>query len=795
MPTFIETAQALEVALKALQMYTAQHPRTVASLEAVKASLVDWIADKASLHLAVAGDKVFANGVKVEGSSPHLKALARRFSDRMIAGFIIQKDLDDADLLAMLNLLLLKPAKIEELGGPGPILEREGITRIRVSITRYKEVGEGGESEGDDETGPGFNEDASKEAIKESKEEAGQETGGEYGFEGGENSSSGEGMSLEEAEALELSMLLGPPEQLMGIVRDALGEILGAMAAGEGLALATLQPAYLGNLGAMGYQLGLGDGMPSPTQLSVLRQVLLSLPPESQLSLIAGMATLPGQPEGLALGIKELAPEILSVATTTLLEQGHSWNHLQGPLQDVLRPLPEREAMIRALAIHMRNLGYDGNLAESLLRRLDWEGLTLEAKVLKALEGQQLWALTLEQRLAFLRELLDQERSEAFQRVLDRVLETLTVEDQALRLAATQTLAGVSHWMRDPGLPLGSEGPLTQKLEAHFAVESSAPIHQAATEALSAILGALVLRGELGSAHACMMELQDLCGIHEEIQDWRQEGLDRLKLRLVRADCVDRILQALFEVDKDQMGTEILPFLEWLGPSAAVFLMEKLGEETERQRRGRLIEALRVLGPAATGTVQEALSSDTWYLVRNALNLLSDVGDADALPDVIPLLRHTDGRVRRAAVRAMWKLGGPASEPHLLGILKETDPETKFEVLFGLGQVKMASSAPQVLELAEDHRFHERLRLKALETLGDIGAPSAIPALAELLKKKKTFFGTSSEPFDIRMGAAKALQGIGTPEARWALQKVVEAESKGPERDALQRILEAFARK
>ena len=478
-----------------------------------------------------------------------------------------------------------------------------------------------------------------------------------------------------------------------------------------------------------------------------------------------------------------------------MLGQGHPWNHLQGPLQDVLRPLAERESMVRALAIHMRQLGYDGNLAESLLRRMNWDGMTLEAKVLLVLEGRQLWNLSLEERLAFLRELLDQDRSEAFQRVLDRVLETLTAEDQNLRLAATQTLAGVAHWMQEPGLPQGTESPLIQKLEAHFAMESSKPIHQAANEALSAILAALVLRGDLGSAQSCVMEIQDLCGIHEEIQEWRQEGLDQLKERLVRSDCVDRILQLLFDVDKERMGAEIIPFLEWLGPVAAVFLMEKLGEETERQRRGRLIEALRVLGPSAAESVREALGSETWFLVRNALNLLSDIGDAGSLPDTIPLLRHKDGRVRRAAVRAMWKLGGPTAEPHLLGILKETDPDTKFEVLFALGQVKTASSAPAVLELAEDRRANERLRLKALETLGDIGAPSVIPALAEVLKKKKSFFGTTSETFDIRIGAAKALQGIGTPEARWVLQKVVEAESKGPERDAMQRILEAFTRK
>lgn len=779
MPNFLETAQSLEVAMKALQMYTSQHPRTQASLLAARKSLQDAMGDQPSLNLAVAEGKVLVDSIRVEGLSPHLAAIARRFSDRMIAGFVIERAFTEADLLAMFNLLLLKPAKIEELGGAVQVLEQSGATGIRVSKTYFKEIGEG-ESVGSGE-GQGPGEEAEEGSTSLASKEAG-ETG-----KGGDSEGT------------------GTSESLVNLIREALLGILGGRIEGSGYAgegyggegnqyLASIKPAFLGDLGPLGYQLGLGEGMPTPAQMGVLRQVLLGLPPEAQISLLAGISTLPGEPEGLALGIKKLAPEILSVATAGLLGQGAPWGQIQSLLQGLLRTTPERATLLGALADHMRGEGLDGSLAEALLRRMDWESMSLEAKVVRALEGRQLWDLTLEERMAFLRELLDQERNEAFLRILDRVQEILQVDDQALRLAAAQTLAGVAPWMRQPGLPTGAEGPLIQKLQAHFAIEPSAQIHQASTDALSMVLSALVLRGDLGAAQACLTELRDLCGIHEELQPWREAGLNFLWARLLKEDCSERTMQLLFDTDKQHLASDVLPYLEWLGPDAATILMDKLGNESERHRRGRLMEALRALGPMAMDAVRVAFQSQTWYLIRNALNLLSDIGDADALPEVMPFLRFGDGRVRGAAVRAMWKLGGPASEQPLMEILNETDPDTQMEVLFAFGKLRSLGSAPAVLDLAQSRRAPKALRVKALETLGLIGSNTVVAALGEMITKKG-FFGGASEPFDIRLGGAKALQGIGTPEARWALLKIVESQARGAERDALQRVLDGFAAK
>ena len=140
-------------------------------------------------------------------------------------------------------------------------------------------------------------------------------------------------------------------------------------------------------------------------------------------------------------------------------------------------------------------------------------------------------------------------------------------------------------------------------------------------------------------------------------------------------------------------------------------------------------------------------------------------------------------------MRAAWKLGGPASAPQLLGLLQETDPDTQIEIFFGLGQIQSLEALPVLAEFAQDRRFHGRERVKALDTLGQIGDPKSIPALVELARRKGRIF-TSAEPTEIRLGAARALLSIGTPEAVAALRKLVDAEPRNKDREALQRILE-----
>ncbi|WP_306672247.1 HEAT repeat domain-containing protein [Geothrix fuzhouensis] len=743
MNDFLQLAQTLVMALKSLQMYTAAHPRAKGTVTTAHAALDRWLAESGRLQFVVTGAKAFVDGVVQDGRNPHLTTLVRLVSERNVSGFVFERGVTEGECLTFLQALSLKPQKLEEQGGIEFVLQAADVRHIKVSQVRYQAVQEGEEGPEDRTPAslPGPPQDPLVKAIREAL----------------------------------LAALSGVPGPAGPGERRGLGFLRG------------FQAADLSGLGPLGHELGLEDTMPSPAQLGTLRQVLMGLEPDVQLSLLAGLASLPDHPTGLALGVKALAGEILSVAVGSALALGATWPQLHGPLEHILLPLPDREALVRTLVAHLRGMGLDATQAEALLHLTDWDTLSLEAKLVRVLEEDYLFELSLAQRLAFLRELLDLRRYDAFLQVQDLLLEALRDDRLQIRLKAAQTLAGVADWALAPGLPPDGEGPLAEALRAHFAWEPDPPVHRWTAEALVALLSAQIHRGELGRGIADLQELEGLCAFLDEPQPWRLEALDRQRTALARPDLLDAAANHILSVDRHQMSAEVQPYLEFLGAPMARHLVGRLGEEGDRTRRGRLVEALRSLGPLSLPPLLEVLASPAWYLVRNALTLLADLGDAGCLPAIAPLLRHPEPRVRRTAVRALWKLGGPASEPQLLARLKETDPETLHEILFALGQLRAESSAVPIAELAQDRRTGERLRIQAINTLGLIASPRSLPMLAELLRRRGLF--AASEPQVIRLSAARALLALGLPEARQALQRVLDAEPKGETRVALIQLL------
>lgn len=751
--TFLELAQTLQMAIKALQMYTAVHPRSQEALKALASALAEWHRDRTELQIAASAGKVFVDGAPIEGTSLHISALQKQLSERQIAGFVIQRGVPSEELLAMLEILILKPAKLEEAGGVARVLATKGLSYISLSQTQYREVreGDGGEEEAG---GPGRATGATEERT-----------------------SAAEPLAFDIAEALDLwqQHLSAAIQGLTFTVDDGF--------------LGFVPPANLSGLGRPAEDAGWGPAFPTAPQMESLRQGLGALSGECQLSILKGMHSLPMNPAGLHMGFQALAPEVVSQASANLLGRGIAWSDLKETLYELVSLSPQRQSLMAGLESGLRGQGLSASQLGDLLRQLDWDGQTLEEKIRRVLEERKLWELGLEQRLAFLRELLTQGRLEPFLRILDRILEGLKEEDARSREAAARTVAGLSHWAKEPLFPLEAEGPLLDGLKGHFGWEPVSHIHRCSEEGLEALLLSVLEHGDVAHARELVQELEGLLAFMGDGQEWRVQALQRLWSRLAATDAVRGAVHALHKAEPEAVLTTFLPYFEFLGQPGAGELVRVLGEEPDRKRRGRLLEILRALGTLALAPLRESLTSPTWYLVRNTLNLLADIGDAGMLEEVAQCLHHADGRVRRAAVRALWKLGGPACASHLLPIFPNTDPETQVEILFGLGQVQAGMAVFVLADFARNANVSERLRIKAVETLGQIGNPAAIQPLAELIRRKGRIF-SSAEPTDIRLAAAKALVAIDTPEAVETLRKLVEDEPRSGDRDALQQILE-----
>ncbi len=737
MKDFPRLAQSLVMAHKALMMYTIAHPQAQQAVAAAHALLSQWLREEEKLQFVVVGPKIFAGGEPQDSRNTNVVALAKLTTDRAVSGLIFEIGLSQDECLAFLEGLVLKPQRLDEVGGLESHLRSRFVTHIKVSQVRYKEVQEG---EDEDET-------PVLDVVPQLSEQ-------------------------------DLARLLGEA------LRAALAEMK-AREKGDGPS--DFPAAELGGLKALADEFGFGEGMPSPGRLAQIRKALQGLEPQEQLSVLQGLESLPTSPGGLAVGMRALVGETLAAALATALSRGVPWQDLQQPLTEILRPLPERLVILRIITARLRAEGQDPAPAEAALRSIAWDALSLEARLVKAMEEDHLFELTHDMRLALLRELLALRRFDEFIQVQEKLAESLRSEQDEPRRMAARTLSGIARWVGEPGLPPGSEGPLTEALKAHFAWEPEPATHSWTSQGLESLLEALVLRGDLAGALADLQELEGLCAFLDEQHPWRQEALTALRMVLERPHSLDAAIDQIFAPDRDAVVRDVHPYLEALGDPMASRLVFRLEHELDRTRRGRLVEALRSMGPGALTSILEALDSSAWYLVRNALTLLSDLGDAGGVPAVAPLLRHPDIRVRRSAVRALWKLGGPLAAPPLVARMKEADEETLQEILFALGQLRAVSGMQAVTEIALGRRVPQRLRIQALETLGQIGDPAALPALLQCLRRK-TLFSSGEEP-PIRLAAARALATLGTAEALAALDKATKAEPKGETRDALARVL------
>ena len=737
MKDFPRLAQSLVMAHKALMMYTMSHPQAQQAVAATHALLSQWLQDEEKLQFVVIGSKVFAGGDPQDIRNSNVAALAKLATDRAVSGLIFENGLSHDECLAFLEGLVLKPHRLDEVGGLEGHLRSRFVTHIKVSQIRYKEVQEGDEED----------EAPILDVVPQLSEQ-------------------------------DLARLLGEA------LRAALAELNERKKAGGS---SGIPAAELGSLQALADEFGFGEGMPSPGRLAQIRKALQGLEPQEQLSVLQGLESLPQSPGGLAVGMRALVGETLAAALAAALSRGVPWQDLQHPLTEILRPLPERLVILRIVTARLRAEGHDPAPAEAALRSIAWDALSLEARLVKAMEEDHLFELTHEMRLALLRELLSLRRFDEFIQVQEKLLEALRSEQDEPRRMAARTLSGVARWTQDPGLPLGSEGPLAEALKAHFAWEPEPTIHSWTAQGLESLVEALVLRGDLVGALADLQEVEGLCAFLDEQHPWRQEALAALRTVLERPHSLDAAIDQAFAPDRDAVIRDVHPYLEALGDPMASRLVFRLEHETDRTRRGRLVEAIRSMGPGALSSILAVLASPTWYLVRNALTLLSDLGDAGSVPAVAPLLRHPDIRVRQSAVRALWKLGGPLAAPPLVARLKEADEETIQEILFALGQLQAVSGVPAVTELALGRRVPQRLRIQALETLGQIGDPAALPAILQCLRRK-TLFSNGEEP-PVRLAAAQALATLGTAEAMTALDKATKAEPKGETRDALDRLL------
>src|SRR5215212_1205278 len=149
MQEVLDFTAALHLAAKALQFYTADHPRGVEALTNLDRAANTLLAQRPRVSIVAAKGTLIVDGTPAGSDAArnkaHVKALAQELEARHFGGIILTQGLMYRELVELVRLFVMKPPQLRDAGGPEEILRRADVTHIRISRVRYEAITEGEE--------------------------------------------------------------------------------------------------------------------------------------------------------------------------------------------------------------------------------------------------------------------------------------------------------------------------------------------------------------------------------------------------------------------------------------------------------------------------------------------------------------------------------------------------------------------------------------------------------------------------------------------------------------------------
>ncbi len=386
---------------------------------------------------------------------------------------------------------------------------------------------------------------------------------------------------------------------------------------------------------------------------------------------------------------------------------------------DEARMMVERAnaEQLTLLRDRLASMGISREQFDELLEVVAWDKLPIDERVAKLLDENRIFNLPPGKIAHFVRELLDANRNADVQRMVERYVTGVSADSAALRLSVSDGLSQIIA----QSLPREIEQIAGAAILNHVLRESDARVKSVAVDTAAAFLTLLVGTGRSEPALR-VLERFELAA----------PAVEREVARALSGKA-EPIIQQICTADADTASRVVMPLIVRLGAPIAPALLDALGNEVDRNRRGRLVKALKSIGEPAFPALIDTLRSQVWFVVRNTLNVLGDVGTPALVEPIGRKLEHDDPRVRRAAARALGKIGGAEAEKLLIDAIQDTDGETQAEVLLCLGAMKSASAVPVLAELVKPKGFFARdvpmVRAAAEKALAAIDTPAARDAL------------------------------------------------------------------
>ncbi|MBI4745802.1 MAG: HEAT repeat domain-containing protein [Deltaproteobacteria bacterium] len=201
---------------------------------------------------------------------------------------------------------------------------------------------------------------------------------------------------------------------------------------------------------------------------------------------------------------------------------------------------------------------------------------------------------------------------------------------------------------------------------------------------------------------------------------------------------------------------------------AAGRVADRLATEDDVGARKTLNNILVMMGKEIIPELLEGLSDARWYVARNTVRILGEIGESNGVEDALrSSLAHKDPRVRKETVRALSMIKGPETINLIKSVLDDSDSSVIELAVVSLGLLGDEGSVQDLIDLVEE-RADSGAGREAVRALGRIGSRKAVAYLIRNLEKRGWFLGKRDD--ELKVICVSALADAGTPDAVRALE-------------------------
>jgi PilZ domain-containing protein len=418
----------------------------------------------------------------------------------------------------------------------------------------------------------------------------------------------------------------------------------------------------------------------------------------------------------------------------------------------------------KILSLHEEKMSKAGLIVEShadLLDRMFWAGLPEQSKK-KALLSDDAACIPARNVRQYVELLLQRGDHETASAVLENYAGQVNSRDREYRSKVASGLTQLADLLAAVG---GNVlGETAQKVGDALEKETNPELE-------SLLNAAFVRLGTEASQRKQYRALAQCCETMDLLASRRPALEKELRSRIG----VDSRLPEFIEdaLRQQRIPADLLTVLHRNAQAASEHLAERFFRSMRREECDRIVDLVHELGGDANKHLREMLRSGAQRQAVSSVGLLSRL-DVPGLLEFLPTRLSDWNRFYHDVIVRQIAYGAATDRGRtLLEILEILDPAVVPQALDEIGMSGDRSAAPPLIIMAEVGEAEGRsplLQLKAIEALGRLREPDAVPVLRSLCEAKKMF--KFSQHRELRIAAAQALARI---DPRYATQIMSES--------------------